>query len=73
MFNSARPCGLQPARLLSLWDSPGKNAGVGFRAFLQGTFPTQGSNLRSVLSPALASRSLALELPEKSSDYRMGH
>ena len=26
-------------------DSPGKNTGVGCRAFLQGIFPTQGSNL----------------------------
>ena len=34
-----------------------RNAGVGFRAFLQGIFPTQGSNLHSLLSPALASRS----------------
>ena len=27
-----------------MWDSPGKNAGVGFEALLQGIFPTQGSN-----------------------------
>ena len=27
------------------WDSPGKNTGVGGHAFLQGIFPTQGSNL----------------------------
>ena len=27
------------------WDSPGKNTGVGCRFFLQGIFPTQGSNL----------------------------
>ena len=25
-------------------ESPGKNTGVGYRAFLQGIFPTQGSN-----------------------------
>ena len=25
-------------------DSPGKNTGLGCHAFLQGTFPTQGSN-----------------------------
>ena len=30
--------------LLSPWDSPGKNAGVGFHALLQGIFPTQGLN-----------------------------
>ena len=27
-----------------LWDSPGKNTGVGCRFLLQGIFPTQGSN-----------------------------
>ena len=38
--------GLQPARLLCPWDSPGKNTGVGHHALLQGIFPTQGSNSR---------------------------
>ena len=28
-----------------LWDSPGKNTGVGCHALLQGIFLTQGSNL----------------------------
>ena len=42
--NSLRPHGLQPARLLCPWDSPGKNTGVGCHSFLQGIFPTQGSN-----------------------------
>ena len=44
--NSAQCCshGLQPARLLHAWDSPGKNTGVGCHALLQGIFPTQGSN-----------------------------
>ena len=41
-----RPRGLQPARLLCPWDSPGKNTGVGCQALLQGIFPTQGSKLR---------------------------
>ena len=37
---------LQPARLLCLWDSPGKSTGVGGHAtFLQWIFPIQGSNL----------------------------
>ena len=31
--------------LLSLWDSPGKNIGVGSHSLLQGFFPTQGLNL----------------------------
>ena len=43
--NSLRPHGLQPARLLCPWDTPGKNTGVGCYALLQGIFPTQGSNL----------------------------
>ena len=37
--------GRYPTRLLCLWDSPGKNTGVGCLALLQGIFPTQGSNL----------------------------
>ena len=43
---SLRPRGLQPARLLCPWDSPGKNTGVGCYALLQGIFLTQGSNPR---------------------------
>ena len=42
--NSLRPRGLQPARLLCPWDSPGKNAGVGCHFLLQRIFLTQGSN-----------------------------
>ena len=38
--------GLQPVRLLCLWDSPGKNAGVGCHFLLQGIFLTQGLNPR---------------------------
>ena len=33
--------GLQPARPLCPWDSPGQSAGVGCHAPLQGTFPTR--------------------------------
>ena len=36
--------GLLPTRLLCPWGSPGKNAGVGCHALLQGIFPTQGLN-----------------------------
>ena len=39
-----RHYGLEPARLLCPWDSPGKNTGVSCHALLQGIFPTQGSN-----------------------------
>ena len=42
--NSYQPQGLQPTRVLCPWDSLDKNTGVGCRAFLQGIFPTQGSN-----------------------------
>ena len=44
VFNSFQSHGLQPARLLCPWDSPGKNNGVGCHSLLQGTFPTQGLN-----------------------------
>ena len=36
--------GLQSARLLCLWDFPGKNNGVGCQFLLQWIFPTQGLN-----------------------------
>ena len=39
-----RAHGQQPARLLSPWDFPGKNTGVGCHFLLQGIFPTQGLN-----------------------------
>ena len=35
---------LWPHGLLSLWNSPGQNTGVGSLSLLQGIFPTQGSN-----------------------------
>ena len=35
----------RPARLLSPWNSPGQNTGVGRHSLLQGIFPTQGLNL----------------------------
>ena len=44
MFDSLWPCGLQPARLLCPWGSPGKNTGLGCHALLQGIFLTQESN-----------------------------
>ena len=42
--DSFQPYGLQRARLLCPWDSPGKNTRVGCRFLLQGTFLTQGLN-----------------------------
>ena len=44
MSDSLQPHGLQPARLLCPWNSPGKNTGVGCHPLLQGIFLTQGSN-----------------------------
>ena len=41
MSDSLWPPGLRPARLLSPWDFPGENTGVGCHALLQGIFPTQ--------------------------------
>ena len=38
------PPGLQPARLLCPWNSPGKSTGVGSHSLLQGTFLTQRLN-----------------------------
>ena len=45
LADSLRSCGLYPARLPCPWDSPGKNTAVSCHALLQGTFPTQGSDL----------------------------
>ena len=42
MSDSSQPHGLQPSRLLCPWNSPGKKAGVGRHALLQGIFLTQG-------------------------------
>ena len=43
--DSLRTHGLWAATLLCLWDSPGRNAGVGCHFLLQGFFPTQEINL----------------------------
>ena len=42
--DSLQPYGLQPTRLLSPWDFPGKSTGVDYHFLLQGIFPTQGLN-----------------------------
>ena len=44
MSNSWKPHELQPPGSCFHGDSPGKNAGVGCHALLQGLFPTSGSN-----------------------------
>ena len=40
-----QPHELEPARLLRLWDFPGKNTGVGCHFLFHGIFLTQGWNL----------------------------
>ena len=49
------PQGLQPARLLCPWDSPGTNPGVGCHFLLQETFPTR-IRLASLVSPGTGMR-----------------
>ena len=42
--DSLQPCGLQYARLLCPWNSPGKDTGVGCHSLLQRIFSTLGLN-----------------------------
>ena len=50
-FMTPRNVGPQgPTRLLCPWDFPDKNTGVGCHFFLQGIFPTQGSNWVSCIA-----------------------
>ena len=42
--STLRPQGLEPARLLCPWDSPGKNTRVGCHTLLQWIVLTQGSD-----------------------------
>ena len=61
-----RPYGLQPARLLCLWDFPGQNTEVCCPFLLQGIFLTQESNpglLHCRRSLALPAGSLLTEPP----------
>ena len=44
MSSSVRPYRPELTRPLCLWDSPGKNTGVGCHFLLQGIFLTRGSN-----------------------------
>ena len=61
--------GLEPARLLCPWDSPGKDTGVSCHFLFQGIFPTQGSNQwvesTSPVIPALADRFFTNKPPGK--------
>ena len=53
--------GLQPARLLCLWKSSGKNTGVGCHFPHAGDFPNPGIKPKSLVSPALQLDSLPAE------------
>ena len=64
-MSSLQPYGRQPARLPCLWDSPGKNAAVGFHAVLQEIFLAQGSNLWLLSILHWQAGSLALAPPGK--------
>ena len=44
VWDSLRPHGLEPIRLLIPWNFPGRTTGVGYHALLQRSFPTQGWN-----------------------------
>ena len=59
------PQGLQSARLLCPWDSPGKSTGVGCHVLLQGIFPTRGLNLGLLLWQADSLLLSHLESPTK--------
>ena len=69
--DSLQTLGLQPARLLRLWDSPSKNTGVGCHFLLQGIFPTQGQNLRLFCLLHWQAGSLPLAPPGKPPSCRL--
>ena len=64
-LSCVRPRGLQPARRLRPWDSPGKNSGVGGRALLQGIFLTQELNVHHLFLMHWQKSSLSLAPPGK--------
>ena len=65
VFNSLRPNGLYPARLLCPWDSAGKNTGVSCHFLLQGIFPIQGPNSHLLCFLHWQAGSFPLAPPEK--------
>ena len=54
----------------SVWDSPGKNTGVGCRALLQGILPTQGSNARLLCLLRVQAASLPVEPPGRPINFQ---
>ena len=70
--NSVWPCGLQPARLLCSWDSPGKNTRVGCYALLKGISWPRVQTCVSYVYLHWQAGSLPLVLPGKPiSIYKM--
>ena len=65
MSKSLQSHGLQPTRLLCLWNLSGKNTGVVCHFLLQRIFLTQGSNPCLLTFPALAGRFFTSEPPGK--------
>ena len=70
--NSLWPYGLQLTKVLSPWDSPGKNTGVGYHALLQGIVPTQEMSPHQLHLLHLQTGCLPLAPPGKPS-YRLQH
>ena len=64
MSDSLRLHGMNPARVLCPWNSPGKNTGVGCHFLLQGIFPTQGLNMHLLYLLPWQAGSLQLAQPE---------
>ena len=64
--------GLQPARLLCLWDSPGKNTGVSCHALLKEIFHTQEWNLCFLHLLPWQAGSLPLAPPGKRRNKEVG-
>ena len=49
LSDSLQPHGLWPARLLCLWNSPGKNIGVDHHSLLQGLFLSCEAIIKPIL------------------------
>ena len=56
MSDSLKPYGPYPASLLSPWNSPDKNSGVGCRFLLLGDLPDPAIKSASLESPEFAGR-----------------
>ena len=66
MSNSLQTHGLEPARLLYPWNSPGKNTGVSCHSPLQQIFLTQGLNLSLLNCRQILRESIPRQVDKKS-------